>query len=256
MSALADKVRTYYSLFGVRGAWLAVRSLSVRKPLEVSVQIRQSGHPLRFRLKTSDMPTLKKIFVDREYSVALRKQPSVIVDAGANVGFAAVFFAEAFPRARILAIEPEAANYELLRQNAAAYANIVPVRCALWNSDVEVAVVDPGDGPWGYRTQTAGQPSGNVVATIPGRTLDSLCAEYGLRYVDILKIDIEGGEKEVFDSCSKWIDSVGVVIAELHDHLKPGCTQSFHAATKDFEVNSLRGENVFKLRRAYADIAD
>jgi FkbM family methyltransferase len=234
------------------GAWLAAKSLSVRRPLQVTARIRYATHPLRFRLKTSDMPTLKKIFVDREYGIALAKQPSVIVDAGANVGFAAVFFAETFPRARILAVEPEIANYQLLQQNVAPYPAITPVRCALWNSNVDVAIVDPGDGPWGYRTQPTGEPSTNVIATVPGRTLDALCAEYGLGHVDILKVDIEGGEKEVFDSCSRWIHSVGVVIAELHDHLKVGCAQSFSSATKDFEIESRRGENVFKLRRAYA----
>jgi hypothetical protein len=84
--------------------------------------------------------------------------------------------------------------------------------------------------------------------------------EHGVDYIDILKVDIEGSEKEVFESCETWIDRVGVLIVELHDRWKSGCSRSVHSAAKDFSIEWTRGETTFFLRPAYhmpdASLAD
>ena len=69
----------------------------------------------------------------------------------------------------------------------------------------------------------------------------------GLKFVDILKIDIEGAEKEVFENSVKWINKVGVIMAELHDNIKAGCSNAFFEATREFHGAFSQGEIVIRL---------
>ena len=65
---------------------------------------------------------------------------------------------------------------------------------------------------------------------------------------DIVKLDIEGAEKEVFDRCD-WLNRVRVVAIELHDRFKPGCSAAVNSATWQFS-KSQRGEIIFYLRNS------
>jgi hypothetical protein len=73
-------------------------------------------------------------------------------------------------------------------------------------------------------------------------------AAYGLEHIDLLKIDIEGAEKEVFRDASAWIDNVRMLVVELHEFVAIGCSRVFYAATGNFEVEWCKGENVYLAR--------
>ena len=133
--------------------------------------------PVWQRPGTTDAVCLQKIFHDREYELELFENPSVIVDAGANAGFASVWFANVFPMATIFAIEPERSNFTLLRRNARPYPNIIPIHAALWNVDEFLDVVDPGDGLWAFRTQALGE-SNVAIEQVAGVTIHRLMLGY------------------------------------------------------------------------------
>src|SRR5687767_5642115 len=99
MPGFLKKFGNYYDLFGWRGLWLSVKTRLLRQPTEVTTYVPRLEHSLHLRLKTTDVATLRKIFADREYEIALARRPAVIVDAGANVGLASIFFARQFPDA-------------------------------------------------------------------------------------------------------------------------------------------------------------
>jgi len=80
--------------------------------------------------------------------------------------------------------------------------------------------------------------------TIPG-----LMSQYGLTRIDLLKLDIEGAEKELFAAASDWIDKVDAIAIELHDRFKRGCSQAFYNATASFPYEVHKGELVFLFRR-------
>jgi len=71
-----------------------------------------------------------------------------------------------------------------------------------------------------------------------------LMQQMGWSKLDLLKIDIEGAEREVFDDSPRWIGVVNACMAELHDHLKPGCSDSFGRAVAGFEGRTTKGESV------------
>jgi FkbM family methyltransferase len=242
------QVALYYQVFGPRGLWIFARTRHLEVPAEMELRVPDFGHRLVLRLKSSDLPTYSKIFRSQDYHFYTSKEPRFIIDAGANVGYAALYFAKQFPEARILAIEPEEGNFKLLQKNTATFRNIVPVHGALWNKNGTINLVDPGIGPWGFQTHENASEHA-FVTSVPAFTIDRLMKDHGFERVDILKVDIEGGEKEVFENSEEWIDKVGVIMAELHDAMKPGCSVSFGKATAKFDLGARKGENVFAWRR-------
>lgn len=205
------------------------------------------------RLKTTDIEICGQILTDREYHFEAKKQPKVIIDAGANIGMASVFFANAFPGATIIAIEPEATNFALLKKNVAAYSKVIPVQAALWNDNTLINLTHPASNPewdkWAFRTQRGEVGSKTeVFHQTQGMTVDKIMRDYCIDFIDILKVDIEGAEKEVFADASNWIDKVGVVIIELHENWDMGCNRNFFKATNSFPISWKQGEYVFVAR--------
>jgi FkbM family methyltransferase len=205
------------------------------------------------RIPSSDVSTYTQIFVHRDYEVSVGGNPQVIVDAGANIGLAAIWFANRHPQARIFAIEPEAGNFELLVKNAAPYANITCIQAALWERNEPIRIVDPGLGEWGFQTEgnATENPLRETVGAVTGLTVDELMRQYGMDSIDILKVDIEGAEREVFRDTSAWIGRVRSLIVELHEHLKPGCNRNYFCGTPGFDTEWYQGENIFLSRGAY-----
>jgi FkbM family methyltransferase len=173
----------------------------------------------------------------------------VIVDAGANIGLAAIFYANRYPSARIIAIEPERSNYEVLARNAACYPNIVPIRAALWKENKEINIHNPGKAHTTFQIESQHARSANARwGAAPGITLDKLMADEGIDYIDLLKVDIEGAEKAVFENSAAWTSRVGVIAIELHDWIQPGATQAVRQATRDFEIEWTQGETTYLAR--------
>lgn len=191
--------------------------------------------PLIIRKNTSDIEVFKQIFVSREYNFAININPKIIVDAGANVGYSALYFANRFPKAKIIAIEPEKENFKILKQNTLIYDNIQSIKAGLWYKKTKLKIVDNGLGEWGFKTE-----EGQDVPTI---TIDEILDKY--KKIDILKIDIEGAEKEIFSHNCDWIDKVDILVIELHDRFREGCSESFYSAIKKYNFKiSQRGENI------------
>lgn len=237
----------YARCFGtVRGlaALAMVRCWPGSRGRLADVPVPGSARQLQVRLGTSDINVFVHIFRWGEYAWEFAESPRVIVDAGAYTGLSTAFFALRYPAAKIIAIEPDEANFQLLRRNTAAFANVQAVRAALWVEGGSVALADPGYGPWGLRL--AG-PSGDGT-TVPAITMDDVLRDYQLDTIDLLKVDIEGSEKELFAAADSWIGRVDAICLELHDRFKPGCSRAFYRAIGDFGTEFRLGEDVLVLR--------
>src|SRR5689334_5293979 len=123
---LADHVEAFGPLDGPR---LAARVSVAQRSRAAEVALRVPGvpWPVRLRPRTSDVNTFEQVFVHREHAIGLARPPRTIVDAGANVGYASMFFAATWPGARIIAIEPDAANHELLARNVAPIPGVTTI---------------------------------------------------------------------------------------------------------------------------------
>jgi FkbM family methyltransferase len=249
----------YLRYFGFRdglvGLVQVARSRRSTKVREITVSHPALGGEVVLRTRSSDLATFGKVVADREYDLPGLSNIATIIDAGANIGLTTLYFAHKFPGACILALEPEASNFELLTRNVQGRPNIVCLHKALWGESGCLDVYDPGDGYWAFRTARrdgAGASDGECVGTVDCTTVQDLMAEYGLGKIDLLKIDIEGSEKEVFANSAPWISEVNLIVAELHDRFKPGCAKSFYDATASFDHKVRKGENVFVFRDSKA----
>lgn len=204
------------------------------------------GKPIYLRGGTTDFSVFKDIFLLNSYAAPrvplwdhfiaeTRGTRAIVIDCGANIGLSAVFFAETFPGAHILAVEPDANNFHILRKNVAAYPNIVPIHAGVWDRAGSLSVVDPKLGAHGIRTEESDRGS-----HIPALTMPDLLVQAGEGRPVIVKIDIEGAEAELFRSNTAWLDEVDVIMIELHDYMLPGRRLSsnfFNAmAGRRFEV--------------------
>lgn len=244
-------VRSYLHSTGFSGFLYAIKGRVTNSTAFFKVSRRDCKHPILLRIPTSDVPTYRQVFIDKEYDFEVERQPKVIVDAGANIGLASIYFANKFPGAKIISIEPEQSNFELLKENVSSYSNIMPIHAALWHKNEEINLIDPGLGKWGFMTEMKNSPehlSGNTCSTVEAMTLDKIMKDNNLDKIDILKIDIEGAEREVFSDSSAWIDKVDSIIIELHERMKAGCNRSFYCGSNGFDKEWRQGENVYLSR--------
>ena len=142
----------------------------------------------------------------------------------------------------------------LLKENAAQYPNIIPVQAALWGKNGIINLIDLGFGEWGFMTEENESPksiAGNNCHSVPAITIEKIMKDNALERIDILKIDIEGAEKEVFRDTSPWIESVNSIIIELHERMKAGCNRSFYCGSNGFDNEWHQGENIYLSRGNY-----
>jgi FkbM family methyltransferase len=190
----------------------------------VTVKLPGFAHPIF--LRGSDYFTFHQIFTDKHYQHGLAIDPSFIIDAGANVGFAAIYFALEYPKAQIFSIEPDEENFDILLKNTTYYPNVRCFRGALWptESPVEIANAD-ATNPAAYTVRPAGPGAHHALSSF---TPLALLRAAGREQIDVFKIDIEGAELELFSfGWQQWITKTGLIMVELHDSLRPGCGEAF-----------------------------
>jgi FkbM family methyltransferase len=208
--------------FHLRGLIRGLARSIGRKPQPTtSFRIPGLNGSLKARWATSDISVFHSIFLSGHYG-ALGEAQAVrtIVDCGANVGYSGVYLMRQFPAAKLVAIEPEQHNVELCRYNLAGFdgrASIV--QAAVWPHASHRLAIDLGpDGraqPWAFQVHKAGSNESSDVVAV---TIPEVMERFGLASIDILKIDIEGSERRLFESgLAEWLGRVRNLAVELHD---------------------------------------
>jgi FkbM family methyltransferase len=186
------------------------------------------SQPIWLRPATTDWVLMEQIFIDRAFSLSLwpehkrairarydgaieRGQTPVIVDCGAHIGLATLWFAGSFPGARVFAVEPAPENFEILHRNAQPYPNITSIHAAVWDHETQVRLVNADGDPWAWETT---ESDSGEIGTV---TIPSLLDREPNSVPLIVKIDIEGSEIEVFRSNAEWIEQTPLIVVETHD---------------------------------------
>jgi FkbM family methyltransferase len=245
--SLWQGLKWYYELCGARGV-LAVSSFRLcGRPRELAVVPLQSTHPVYLRIDTSDFCAYRDVLIFRtkSYDPAIPEfNPKTIVDVGAHIGMTSISFALKYPAAKIIAIEPEPSNFAALVRNTGPYKAIIPIQAALWRQDGEVTL-----GPSDAHPKGAFAIVENGVRRVRAVTMETAMREAGIDSIDLLKVDIEGAEIEVFESCP-WIANVRVVAIESHDRIRPQCSSVVKNAARDLNCAE-RGEVTFFAQRPF-----
>ncbi len=228
----------YRDRFGLLPAVLGYMNLLRYKGLGIAPN-PLTGGSVFLRPGTSDQSVYDEIFLSKEYDIDLGS-PDFIVDAGAHIGLASVFFAGKYPKATVIALEPEPSNFDILLKNAKSYANIFPMQAGLWSRKAYLRIDNPKAATWSFRVSE--DLSGNG---IPAVGILDLKSEFNIAQIDILKVDIEGSELEVLKDSNSWFDSVKTLIIELHDRFQPGCSDALAKALSGYSYEKLKsGESI------------
>lgn len=185
------------------------------RPFCISLRIAE-GYATKLYLRPlrGDLFILYEVLMSRCYAISSRRlDPSsveFIIDCGANIGITSLFFASRYPNAKILSIEPHPENFALLQRNVAAEPRIVPIHAAIVGTPQSHVYITSENKAWG-NTITR-EASGFKV---PAVTLAELMERFRLEKVDLLKIDIEGAEKDVFRN-GGFLSRVKLGLIELH----------------------------------------
>lgn len=201
------------------------------------------GRKVFLRNRTSDLPVFRQVFMNGEYDFHIPiAEPKVIVDVGSNIGLFTIFMMRKYPVATYICLEPQPQNYDQLMKNVTEEKNVFLLRKALWKDNNGVLIgVDPKFGEWG--ASISGSDNRQKVETI---TMNEIFRRFNLDKIDILKIDIEGSERFVFEHDVDWLRKVKVLIIELHDFLDENSSGNFFKAIGeigDFS-SSIQGENL------------
>lgn len=184
------------------------------------LRTRLTAGTVRFRNSSTDAETFWQVLVDQQYATPWSTGPvRYVVDAGANVGFASIYFLERYPTCQVLAIEPDPDNYLCAKHNLAPYAErCVLLHAAVWDQDTS-AKISRGSFRDGREWATEVVPrEGLLEGDVEALTLPTLLARAGFPSVDFLKMDIEGAESRVIshEANAAVIRSAATLAIELH----------------------------------------
>ena len=168
------------------------------------------GVPIAIVDAESFLGMYREIFENQIYRFQSRDRAPRIIDGGANIGLATIYFKRHYPNSRIVAFEPDGNVYRALRENCErlGYSDVDLCNAALWTSDGTVDFA--AEGSVGGRIST--EPGERFEQRVPARRLRDLLGEA----VAFLKLDIEGAETDVLLDCRDRLVDVENLFVEYH----------------------------------------
>ena len=204
-----------------------------------------------------DYITIQEIFFNSDYN--LKKfnfwkdefkstdKLKLIIDCGANIGCSSLFFYKNHPQSFIVAIEPEEKNFHLIELNTKEVKNIKLIKSAISCSE-HFFGLDKSKDSRGHKVFDKTDQNFDEVKTF---TINNILNDYPNEKFDffLIKIDIEGFEKKLFEKNTEWIDKFKIIIIELHDWMVPFNNQSLNFQktilnSKRYKDIIISGENL------------
>ena len=188
--------------------------------LRVIIPYKGTRLILNLRWNTSDFVVFEQVIIKEEYAPLIDKNliSPVIVDAGANIGCTTIYLKTHYPNSRILSIEPDTSNFKALEENVrrCGFDGIVCLQAALWheNGIVHLGRNFRDSRDWSVQVQ----PNGD--APVSAGTMGSMLKQMSVEQADILKMDIEGAELDVFLrdlSLADVLRRLTLIAIEVHD---------------------------------------
>jgi FkbM family methyltransferase len=173
----------------------------------------------------SELLVLEEIWRRDEYGPAAdaTRKARNILDLGANIGLASLWFRAHNQSARIVAVEADPRTFAKLARNVAHDSRIEPVHAAIADHGGGVALLSSADS---WNSAVAPAAGTEHVVEVPSTTMDDLVSRLALHPLDVVKIDIEGMEWTILPS-SLCLGDAATVIGEIHPRAPEGDQDGF-----------------------------
>jgi FkbM family methyltransferase len=203
----------------------------------IPMHIEGYNYPVWARFKSTDLDVFYQIFIEEEYScLAACDNPKLIVDCGANVGYSSIYFLNKYPQTRVIAVEPDEANFQVCQKNLLPYGERVSlIRSGIWSHQAGLVICEGNYGKgheWAIQVlECQAEQKPDIVAT----SISDLLEKSEFKNIDLLKVDIEGSEKVIFaHNYESWLDRVQNLVIELHDE---ECEKTFFKAMSKYKYD-------------------
>ncbi len=152
-----------------------------------------------------------------------------IIDAGSNIGLTTVFLSKHFPEARFIAVEPDSNNFEIMSSNFKLneILQVEKIKGGVWSRNTHLKIISDfrDKNHWSIRVEET-----KDATELPAFSINYLLAVAQWNTIDILKIDIEGSEKEVFTGANadvSYLAKTKCIAIEIHDEFH--CREAIYA---------------------------
>lgn len=166
-------------------------------------------HPTHFQNGPEFLYAIKEIFMEEIYKQTLPDNCKIL-DCGAHIGISALYYKKICPSAQIIAFEPDAQNYALLKKNVESHQlkNVTCLNEGVWTEDTTLQFIQDGNMGSKISTTLVSDNVINVKATRLKKYLDEP--------IEFLKIDIEGAEYNVLTDIRNNLATVKKMFLEYH----------------------------------------
>lgn len=201
------------------------------------------GVTLKIRKRpSSDMDVFSQIYRYLEYKPVVEtfqkhfptEKKLNIIDAGSNIGLTSVYFSKFFPDSNFVSIEPDTSNFETMSFNLLqnGIQAVDRVKGGIWsvNSFLKIISDFRDKNDWSFRVEES-----SVETDLKAFSINYLMEKNNFQYIDILKMDIEGSEKEVLTSIKadvSYLSKTKCVAIEIHDEFK--CREAIYEVLKKY----------------------
>lgn len=169
-----------------------------------------------------------EIFKEREYKIAesvITNAVDPIIDVGAHIGLFSMYARTLNKKVSIFAIEPEEKNFELLNKNIKEnkFTKVKTFQVALGGHSAETSLVVSADSHNHHLisapTATSQTDQKETKQTTKMYSLQDFLDQQKITRVSLIKMDIEGGEYDVFSACTPGdFARLNAVIMEYHNY--------------------------------------
>jgi FkbM family methyltransferase len=189
---------------------------------DITIKIRKAP--------SSDVLVFNQIFIDEEYKPVVEifkknfnnHSNLIIIDGGCNIGLTSLYLSNYFNDSNFICIEPDAQNFESLSLNLdnKNIKKLHKIKGGLWSKNIYLKILTDfrDKREWAFRVEETSEKT-----DLPSFSINYLVKQYALEAIDILKIDIEGSEKEVFTNPNADVSFLLItkcVAIEIHDEFE------------------------------------
>ena len=164
---------------------------------------------IRYRLNKGDLHSIREIWFQQAYRLPFADPSGVLLDLGANIGMASLWLAKSYSFTQVIAVEPDPNNAALVRQN-------------LELNGIAGQVLEAAIGPKEAMARFEFSELSNLGKLSENGTLvqmisvGTIIQKFAVTRFALVKVDIEGGEQELFDGPTQWLARTDAIIIEFH----------------------------------------
>jgi len=191
--------------------------VNVQRKVHLSIRGPQGEIPFCVFDTKDGRSHAKNILEGRTYPLlSFLQNVRTVVDVGANVGAASLYFALRYPQTAVFAFEPFPEAYRLLAENLAPFPKVRTFGFGFLDRDVHMPMYLSGVDPVTNSVSVSGLNTSES-QEISLRDAYSVLKELEITAIDILKIDTEGCEVPILRSLKGLLPYTRAIYLEYHD---------------------------------------